>query len=170
MGEDALVGTGTLAQRLDYLIRTLHPEGRGPYGYIELADLIKKNAAADDGPTVSHGTIQSIRSGKVTNPGVDSLRALASFFGVPTGYFTDDEVAEVVVARIEEIRDGADKAAAGDELATVLEDQQVRALTLRLGGLSKKALKAITSVVDGVRAGEGLPAVPEANARKRRKD
>jgi transcriptional regulator with XRE-family HTH domain len=170
MGEDALVGSGTLAQRLDYLIRTIHPEGRGPYSYSELATLIKEKAAVDGGPTVSHGTIQGIRSGKVTNPGIDSLRALAAFFGVPTGYFTDDEVADVITARIEEIKQAADQAAAGDELATVLEDQQVRALTLRLGGLSKKALKAITSVVDGVRAGEGLPEVPEATGRKRRKN
>ncbi|MGA5819990.1 XRE family transcriptional regulator [Kitasatospora sp. NPDC094028] len=170
MGEDALVGSGTLAQRLDYLIRTIHPEGRGPYSYLELAELIRKKADADGGPTVSHGTIQSIRSGKVTNPGVDSLRALAAFFGVPTGYFTDDEVADVVTARIEEIKQGADQAAASDELATVLENQQVRALALRLGGLSGKAIKAITSIVDGVRAGEGLPELPEAKGRKRRKN
>lgn len=113
----------------------------------------------DNGPTVSHGTIQNIRSGRVTNPGVESLQAIARFFGVTTAYFTDDAVAEVTIARIREIRESGERAKASDELADALEDQQVRAVAFRLGGLSSNALRGIKGIVEGFREAEGLPAV-----------
>ncbi|WP_406340284.1 helix-turn-helix domain-containing protein [Streptomyces sp. NBC_00648] len=159
MPEESLVGQGAIARRLDYLIRELHPAGRGPYSYVELADLIRQRASLDNGPTVSHGTIQNIRSGRVTNPGVESLQAIARFFGVTTAYFTDDAVAEVTISRIREIRESGERAKASDELADALEDQQVRAVAFRLGGLSSNALRGIKGIVEGFREAEGLPAV-----------
>ncbi|WP_329203196.1 MULTISPECIES: helix-turn-helix domain-containing protein [unclassified Streptomyces] len=151
-------GRGPIAHRLDHLIRTLHPRDRGPYTYQEIADSIREQAGPDD-PTVSHGTIHSLHKGKVTNPSVDTLRALGKFFGVGAKYFLDDEVAARTDARIKELREGADRAEAGRELADALEDKQVKAVAFRLRGLSAAALRGITSIVDGARQAEGLPRV-----------
>lgn len=160
-------GRRTIAQKLDYLIREIHPKGRGPFTYQEIAEQIRARAAEGD-PTVSHGTVQAIRTGKVTNPSVDSLRALAGFFGVPPAYFLDDTVSEAVEARIREIKDNTDKADAGDELADVLQDKNVRAVAFRLSGLSAKSLRGIKGIVEGFRQAEGLPDVKPRTSRRRR--
>ncbi|MFF1560512.1 XRE family transcriptional regulator [Streptomyces sp. NPDC058279] len=158
-------GRGPIAHRLDHLIRTLHPKDRGPYTYQEIADSIREQAGPDD-PTVSHGTIHSLHKGKVTNPSVDTLRALGKFFGVGAKYFLDDEVAARTDARIKELREGADRAEAGRELADALEDKQVKAVAFRLRGLSAAALRGITSIVDGARQAEGLPRVDRSPDRR----
>ncbi|MDJ0383251.1 helix-turn-helix domain-containing protein [Streptomyces sp. G-G2] len=148
----------TIGEKLDYLIKALHPQGRGPYVSREIEALIKQRAADGD-PTVTHATISNIRSGKITNPGADSLRALASFFGVPVGYFFDDAVSGPIDERIREIKGDVDRAAAGEDLANALEDKEVRAVLFRLGGLSTTALRGIKGMVDTYRAAEGLPRV-----------
>lgn len=53
-----------------------HPDGR-PFTLQEVSD----------GSGVSLGTIGQIRSGKLNNPQLNTLRALAQFFGVPLRYF-----------------------------------------------------------------------------------
>lgn len=53
-----------------------HPAGR-PFTLQEVTD----------GSGVSLGTIGQIRSGKLNNPQLNTLRALAQFFGVPLRYF-----------------------------------------------------------------------------------
>ncbi|MFJ2609953.1 helix-turn-helix domain-containing protein [Streptomyces sp. NPDC087425] len=157
----------TIAQRLDYLIGAIHPKGRGPFTYHEIAELIRERT--DEGsPTVSHGTVQAIRTGKVTNPSVDSLRALADFFGVSVAYFLDDAVSEAVEARIRDIKESAETAEAANELADVLQDNEVRAVAFRLGGLSARSIRGIKSIVEGFRQAEGLPEVKLPPSRRRR--
>ncbi|MFF4608034.1 XRE family transcriptional regulator [Streptomyces sp. NPDC001339] len=165
MGDQPPAEGRTMAQKLGYLIETLHPKDRGPYSYQEIAELIRQRAA-DGGPTVSHGTIHNIAIGKVTNPSVDSLRALGDFFGVGARYFLDDEATAAVDARIREIQKGAERARAGNELADALEDKDVRAVAFRLRGLSANALRGIKSIVDGARQAEGLPEVEIRRSRR----
>ncbi|MFJ5952583.1 helix-turn-helix domain-containing protein [Streptomyces noursei] len=87
---------GTIADRLNWLIEHRHPDGTGPSTYDEIAKLSKEYAAKGGGPTISHQTVLNIRSGKVTNPGVDSLRALARVFQVQVSYLLGEtEVATV---------------------------------------------------------------------------
>ncbi|MEU7162724.1 hypothetical protein AB0A98_40895, partial [Streptomyces chrestomyceticus] len=85
--------------------------------------------------------------GKVSNPSVDSLRALGDLFGVGARYFLDDEAAAAVDAHIREIQDGAEGARAGNDLADALEDKDVRAVAFRLRGLSANALGCGSSEV-----------------------
>ena len=87
MGEIAPPGRGTIAQRLDGLIRARHPDGHGPSSYEDIARASRDYARLHGGPTISHQGVLNIRSGKVTNPGVDSLRALANVYGVDITYF-----------------------------------------------------------------------------------
>ncbi|GAB2740972.1 hypothetical protein GCM10010442_71580 [Kitasatospora kifunensis] len=103
MPEQAKDPRRTIAERLDHLFQEIHPAGRGPFSYHEVAHAIREQAGPD-GPTVSHGTLQQIRTGAKTNPTVKTLEAVAAFFGVPVGYFLDDTVAERVDARVRELK------------------------------------------------------------------
>ncbi|WP_327258082.1 XRE family transcriptional regulator [Streptomyces sp. NBC_01244] len=167
MGEESPPGREqTMAQRLDFLIRTLHPPGRGPYTYLEIADGTKQLP----GPSVSHGTVQTIHKGVNTNPGIDSIRALAGFFGVSTGYLADGENSTAVEKRLEEriarLHEETRRAAAADEFAQVLEDENVQAAAFRLGGLSAGSLKSVTALIKHLRKTEGLPDVKPGRGRR----
>ncbi|MFE0460155.1 helix-turn-helix domain-containing protein [Kitasatospora sp. NPDC058965] len=161
MSEREQASSRSIAEKLDHLFREIHPSGRGPFSYHEVAQAIREQAGPD-GPTVSHGTLQQIRTGAKTNPTVKTLEAIAAFFGVPAAYFLDDTVAERVDARVRELK--AERVAAAPdqeqaELAGVLADREVRAVAFRLAGLSPRALKGLRSIIDQVRAVEGLPEV-----------
>jgi transcriptional regulator with XRE-family HTH domain len=156
----------SLAEKLDHLFREIHPMDRGPFSYHEVAQAIREQAGPD-GPTVSHGTLQQIRTGAKANPTIKTLEAIAAFFGVPAAYFLDDTVADRVDVRLQELKAAAEnrpvrRAAADpgpDELADVLADSNIRAVAFRLAGLSPRALKGLRAIVDQVRAVEGLPEV-----------
>ncbi|MER7507976.1 helix-turn-helix transcriptional regulator [Streptomyces lavendulae] len=166
MGEEAHIDRGVIADRLDHLIKELHPAGKEPFSPREIARRIQE-AAQEGDPTLTHASISNIRNGTTRNPGVDSLRALAKFFGVPVAYFLDDHVAEVTDRRMKEIKESAERAQATDDLAKVMEDGDVRAIAFRLNGLSAKALQGIRGIVEGVRDSEGLPRVKERRSRRR---
>jgi len=87
MGENTPAGRGTIAERLDELIRNRHPNGQGPSSYEEIARASREYSRLHGGPTISHQGVLNIRSGKVTNPGVDSLQALANVYRVDITYF-----------------------------------------------------------------------------------
>ncbi|MFD6465383.1 helix-turn-helix domain-containing protein [Streptomyces goshikiensis] len=77
---------GTLAERLKLLMDNRHPGGTGPGNADEVATRSKDMAARTGGPTVSHQTVHNIRQAKVSNPGLDTLVALAGVFQVSVGY------------------------------------------------------------------------------------
>ncbi|MER6916116.1 hypothetical protein ABT354_30970 [Streptomyces sp. NPDC000594] len=84
MGE-APTGRGTIADRLTWLIRTRHPNGTGPSTYDDIAQRSRELAVgAEKG--ISHQTVLNIASGAVTNPGINSVKALARVFQVSVGY------------------------------------------------------------------------------------
>lgn len=85
-------GKGTIAERLDWLIRNRYPGGRGPSAYHEISKRSREYAADHPGaPTVNHETARSIHTGRVTNPSVNSLRALANVYACKVSYFLDEE-------------------------------------------------------------------------------
>ncbi|MET8557103.1 helix-turn-helix domain-containing protein [Streptomyces sp. NPDC004959] len=128
----------TFAQRLDHLFETVHPKGRGPYTYEEVAVGIKRQG----GPTISASYIWQLRSGGRDNPTKRHMEALSTFFGVPVAYFFDDDASKKIQAEI-------------DALA-VLRDNGVRSLALRASGLSSKSLQIIGEMIDRTRELEGL--------------
>lgn len=166
MGEETPTGRrDTMGDRLGFLIETIHPVSRGPYTYQEIAEGTRQLP----GPSVSHGTVQTIRLNNNPNPGIDSIRAIAKFFGVTVGYLADGENAEAIEQRIEEriarLREETGKAAAADEFAQVLEDEQVKAAAFRLSGLSAGSMRSVTGLIKQLRKAEGLP---DVNPRRRR--
>jgi transcriptional regulator with XRE-family HTH domain len=76
----------TFAERLNRLIATVHPPGRGPYTAIEVVQAVTARGAALSTPYLSQ-----LRSGQRTQPSIDTVSALAEFFGIRREYFTGDD-------------------------------------------------------------------------------
>jgi len=130
----------TLAERVDYLFRTVHPRGRGEYSFEEVATALRERG----GPTVSASYLWMLRKGLRDNPTKKHLEALSDFFGVPAAYFFDDEQARRIDAQL--------------ELLAAVRDSGVRSLALRAAGLSPAGLGAAGDVIDVIRRAEGLQA------------
>jgi transcriptional regulator with XRE-family HTH domain len=91
------VAAPSLARKVDYLFRRVHPKGRGPFSCQEAAAGIEELT----GEKVSHNTLWKLRTGKYDNPTKRVLEALAAFFGVAPSYFFDDDVSRSVEGQIE---------------------------------------------------------------------
>ncbi|MEV5129087.1 helix-turn-helix domain-containing protein [[Kitasatospora] papulosa] len=129
----------TFAELLDYLFRTVHPKGRSPFTYAEVSQGIRDTA----GVSISASAIQQLRTGTNTNPKMQTIRALAGFFGVSPGYFFDEAEAERQRAEI--------------QVVAAMLDQGVRRVALRANGLSASSLNMLNSVIDQARRLEGMP-------------
>jgi transcriptional regulator with XRE-family HTH domain len=133
----------TFAELLDYLFREVHPKGRGPYTYAEVSQGIRDTS----GITISASAIQQLRTGTNTNPKMQTIRALAGFFGVEPGYFFDEAEAERQRAEI--------------QVVIAMRDQGVRRVALRANGLSTSSLHMLNTVIDQARRLEGMPEEPD---------
>jgi transcriptional regulator with XRE-family HTH domain len=133
----------TFAELLDYLFREVHPKGRGPYTYSEVSQGIRDTS----GVTISASAIQQLRTGTNTNPKMQTIRALAGFFGVNPGYFFDEAEAERQRAEI--------------QVVAAMRDQGVRRVALRANGLSTSSLHMLNTVIDQARRLEGMPEEPD---------
>ncbi|GAA3855755.1 helix-turn-helix domain-containing protein [Saccharothrix violaceirubra] len=132
-------GRKTLAQRIDYLFRTVRPPHRREYTYEEVAQAV----ARDQRETISASYLWYLRTGQRDNPTLKHLTVLARFFGVPTAYFVDEPTGERVVAEL--------------ALLAALQDAGVRDVALRAAGLSPASLETIGDMIARVRELEGLP-------------
>ncbi|GAA4588427.1 hypothetical protein GCM10023194_39990 [Planotetraspora phitsanulokensis] len=79
------------------------------------------------GEDLSSTTIWKLRTGRSDNPQLKTLKALSTFFGVPIGYFGDDDEAEAT----------ADRVAASSLVGE--------------SGLNREALRALVELSDGGR-------------------
>ena len=137
MAGDEAAEPGPLASKIDRLFKMVHP-AKGEYTHEQVATAIREAG----GPTISATYLWQLRKGYRDNPTMRHLEALAGFFGVSPLYFFDDEAAAHIDAEL--------------ALLGSIRDTGVRALTLRIADLSPDSLAAITSMVDQVRALEGL--------------
>jgi transcriptional regulator with XRE-family HTH domain len=129
----------SVADLLDHLFREVHPAGRGPYTYAEVAQGVMEAT----GFSITASAIQQLRTGKNENPKMATVRALATFFGVPPSYFFEEEVAERTVAEI--------------GVVAAMRDADVRRVALRANGLSPSSLQMVTAVINQARRLEGIP-------------
>lgn len=126
------LGTGGLAAKLNRLVGTVHPAGRGPYTNEEIAAAVRA-----DGVDLTHSAVSAWRRGTRDNPSFRHLAALAKFFGVPVAYFCDDAES----ARVDEQLD----------LVAAWRDAQVRAIAMRAGELSEAGRAALLEMAIRVR-------------------
>lgn len=134
----------SFAELLDHLFREIHPANRGPYSYGEVAEGISA-ASAGEGRGLTASAIQQLRTGTKKNPTRHTIKALADFFGVPAGYFFDEETAERTRAEI--------------AVLAAMRDHDVRRVALRSQGLSTESLRMVGAVIEQARRLEGLPGV-----------
>jgi ESX-1-secreted protein regulator len=140
MAEDPKVRDGTLARRLDWLFRNIHPPGKREPSYQEVADGIE----AAIGQKVTRQYVQQLRMGVADNPSMRILQGLAAFFGVNPAFFFSDEEAERT----------------DDAVAALLELLDAGALNLAarlLPGLPADSLEVIRQVAEHLRELAGLP-------------
>ncbi|GAA0245229.1 helix-turn-helix domain-containing protein [Saccharothrix mutabilis subsp. mutabilis] len=122
----------SLAEKVDYLIRTVHPRDRKPFTHPEIATATG----------LSTGLLSALRSGKNTNPTKETLEKLARFFGVPVAYFFDDQTTEQVTTQL--------------GLAAAMRDAGIARAATRLVGLSDGSLEAVAALTEQLRKLEGL--------------
>ncbi|WFE36457.1 hypothetical protein [Micromonospora sp. WMMD975] len=111
--EQELPSLDTLAARLEYLFDRIRPtpeelgESDEPgrrYTNKEIADKINATAA-ETGVSISAAYIGELRRGVARDPRTSHVRALASAFGVSSGYFVDDAAARRIQEQITLLRE-----------------------------------------------------------------
>jgi transcriptional regulator with XRE-family HTH domain len=124
-----------LAARLNRLFETIHPKDRGAYSSREVAEAI-----VERGRKITESQLERLRKGMWDSTSSEHFEALASFFGVPLAYFSDDGVAAQV---------GVDL-----DLVDALKAQGVgpRQIALRaVADLDDEALEALVPVIEHLR-------------------
>ena len=118
---------GPLAQRIDKLFKTVKPKGR-EFTYDEVAQ-----GCEAIGGSFSKTYVWQLRTGLRENPTKRHLESLAAFFGVPVGYFFDDEAAKRIDEQV--------------ELAIALRDASVRDIALRTMSMDEATRRSIAQIV-----------------------
>ncbi|MFB4310837.1 hypothetical protein [Actinomadura sp. GTD37] len=81
---DGISPGASLAEKVEWLIQNLWPADAGPpRNNVETAAAI----AGATGEDISSTTVWKLRTGRQENPQLKTLTALATFFGVPIGFF-----------------------------------------------------------------------------------
>ncbi|MET8995669.1 helix-turn-helix transcriptional regulator [Amycolatopsis sp. Hca4] len=117
-----------------------------------LTSLIAMKAARDGEHTVtdqaigehigkSRTTVWKLRTGQERNPKIETLEALARFFGVKVTYFLDDGKAAVADEQLESL-------AAARRLQEAAERGGVTGINARLGSLSPESLLAVARLIE----------------------
>lgn len=123
---------GPLAEKVEWLIAHMWPsDAPSPETNQDVAEAI----TAATGTEISSTGIWKIRTGRGGNPTLKTLGALCSFFGVPLGYFGEDE----------------DAHAKGDvvTLLSLLRVKGVSRATLRkLAELPPESRQMVTDMID----------------------
>ena len=142
----------TMRGRLNYLFETVRPVGKERYTYREVAEAIKR----DQGFGITAAYINYICTGERDNPGVEQVRALAKFFGVPAAFLFGEGDLSMITTELEQLR-AAVIAREQQQLADeALSDPGVRVVAMKARGLSPSHLQLVSAMLDQVRQLEGL--------------
>ena len=117
-----------------------------------LSTLIEKKAQRDGPDSVadqvigehigkSRTTVWKLRTGQENNPKIETLEALARFFGVRVSYFLDEDSATAADEQL-------DSLLAARRLQKVAEDHGVQGVNARLGSLSANSLAAVAQLIE----------------------
>jgi transcriptional regulator with XRE-family HTH domain len=133
-----------IGQRLNHLFAVMHkPDGRR-YAMREVVEGINEAAGEQ---VISVQYLSHLRRGERNVPSYEKLKAIAQFFGVDVGYFSDELPTEE-----------ADEQA---QIVQALRDAGVRSMALRSIGLSDASLDTVMALIDHLRSQEGLPPANE---------
>ncbi|MEV6302224.1 helix-turn-helix transcriptional regulator [Actinoplanes sp. NPDC051861] len=142
----------SMRDRLNYLFETVRPAGKPRYSVREVAEAIKRDQDFD----ISAAYINYICTGERENPGVQQVRALAQFFGVPAAFLLGEGDPGQVARELDQLRAAVrikERMQAADD---AMNDPGVRVVALKARGLSPSHLKLVSAMLDQVREIEGL--------------
>lgn len=137
---------GRFAERLQWLVDTVHPADREKYTDTEIAA-----GTADHPGAMSRVFVRHLLDGRQKYPRMHHIQALSDFFGVKPEYFFDDDVAAETRRQIEEV--------------VAWRDDEATALARRISALPDSARTAVSTMVDTLASYEDKP----RDQRKRRK-
>lgn len=134
-GEDSGLGAGPLREKINYLFETVHPRGRGPWSHPEV----------HRATGISTATLSALRSGKNTNPTMETLQKLADFFHVDPAFFFD-------TAASAEIRRQLDQLRALQSVVDAIDHSTAETIVARMADLSPRSLHALAELAETLRA------------------
>jgi len=129
----------SFAAKLAHLIATVHPPDRGPYSYREIEAAMKDR----DLPPISGAYINQLVKERRDNPAMSVVQALAEFFGVPPGYFFDDQITARIDAQLEEL--------------ARWRDTEARETAERIMQLGPRDRRTVTNLIDSLQQYEEQP-------------
>jgi|ERR1700691_3007752 transcriptional regulator with XRE-family HTH domain len=131
----------SLAEKIEWLIQHMWPAGQP---YPKTNDVVAQAITAVSGEDMSSTNIWKLRTGRLSNPTLKTLTALATFFRVPIGYFGEDEESESIA------------------------DQVALLALMREKGVSRAALRSLADMSPGGR--QMIADMIETVARRERRD
>lgn len=138
-------GLPDLADKLNRLFETVPGPGRSGFHSNDTA----AKALTERGVPVSGVHISHLRSGRRRNPSAQLLAAIADLFGVPIGYFFNDDLESEITARLGQL--------------TAMQDERAVALMMRAQGLSPESMENLEAILERMRRIEGLDDRKEAD-------
>lgn len=129
-----------------------------------LTTLIAKKGERDGEATVtdqaigehigkSRTTVWKLRTGQEVNPKIETLEALAQYFGVRVTYFLDEDSAAQADEQL-------DSLTAARRLQEAAEKHGVQGINARLGSLSADSLAAVARLIERLGDSEGQQRSP----------
>lgn len=128
----------TLADRINDLFATHNPPGERPPTLEAVCKAINEQGAT----SLSIGYLSELRRGEVTNPRMDTLKALADYFHVSVSYFFDDEPESKAELR----------------LLRAMREKNVTDLALKASELDQETLEHIASIIERLEPPSQSPA------------
>lgn len=128
----------TLADKINRLFETIRRQDGKEFSNEQVAAAI----SAGGRTTISQSYIWQLRKATKTNPTLAHVQALATFFGVPVGYFTDDDVATEVAGKLKALE------AQQQRVSEAMGRGEVRLMAMRAGELSPEGLQQVAGLLD----------------------
>lgn len=128
---------GSIPERLQYLLEVVRPPGENPVSAAEIARWINEAGGA-----ISSVYVLKILKGE-RQPALAKLQWLAKFFGVPIGFFLDEEPSKLDV----------DTLVAQMVQRRITSDPQV--LLMKIAQLSSGTQAALNDIIDNLLVAEG---------------
>lgn len=138
-------GMPDLARKLNQLFDTVPKPGGGTYSNEGAAQ-----ALGELGVSVTAQHLWHLRTGRRDNPSFRLLEGIARLFGVPIGYFSDEEVERQVSEQMANLAS--------------LRDSGVRSLLMRAQGVSPENVQHLGAILEQIRRMEGLDEDPAARS------
>jgi transcriptional regulator with XRE-family HTH domain len=131
-GDEGERSARTLGEKIEWLVQYMWPaDAPPPRTHADVAEAISKAT----GEEMSSTSIWKLRTGRGDNPTLKTLTALATFFGVPIGYFGEGKESKSVQEQV--------------VLLALLKEKGISAAALRsLAELSPGTRQMVTDMIE----------------------